>query len=466
MKRSELFIAGSLIPSDIFASIAAFVVAYFTRLQTDIIYIWNFSDYLKFVLWMVFAWILIFALTGHYKIKNLTQGALDEIADIVSGVSTGIMLVVAYIFLSRTEFFSRLVVIYAWIYAIVFILIFRSVIKYIRKVLLKYGVGVHRVIIIGNGPIATEIVNNINSNYQTGKKIVKVINRDGIEKIELILRRTLADEIIVADPGISEKEIDFLLNATEDYQIEIKIVPSALRLRESRILSETLVGIPVISFQKTPLDGWGAITKRIVDIIFSIIAIIILSPLILLISVIIKLNSPGPIIYQNRRIGRNGTFTTYKFRTMYLKYCTGLNYGGYRAEKIEDELIEKNNIKKGSAVYKIANDPRITRVGNFLRKTSLDELPQFINVLLGNMSLVGPRPHQPKEVKHYTKQQRKLLIIKPGITGLAQISGRSDLAFDEEARLDIYYLENWSIGMDVKIVLRTFLVIFGSRGAY
>lgn len=466
MKRSELIFVSSLIPADIFASIGAFVLAYFTRLHSNIIYIWTFSDYFKFVLWMVFAWIIIFAVNGHYKIKNLNNSALDELTNIVAGVSTGIMLVVGYIFLSRTEFFSRLVVIYAWLYAILLIFVAHSLIKVIRSILLKYGVGVHQVIIIGNGSVATEIITNINGNYKSGKKIVKIIDRSGIQKIESILMRTPADEIIIVDPNISDSEIEFLMNSTEDYQIEIKLVPNLLRLRESRIISSTLVGVPVITYLKTPLDGWGTIIKRLIDIIGAIFCLILLSPIILTIAILVKLTSDGPVIYKNKRIGSNGEFTTFKFRTMLIEYCTGLEYGGSRAEIIENELIEKKNIKKGSAVYKISNDPRVTKIGSILRKTSLDELPQFINVLIGNMSLVGPRPHQPKEVKNYTKKQRKLLIIKPGITGLAQISGRSDLVFEEEARLDIFYLENWSIGLDIKIILRTFLTIFGSRGAY
>jgi lipopolysaccharide/colanic/teichoic acid biosynthesis glycosyltransferase len=129
-------------------------------------------------------------------------------------------------------------------------------------------------------------------------------------------------------------------------------------------------------------------------------------------------------------------------------------------------LIEEKNIKKGSAVYKIADDPRVTKIGKFLRKTSLDELPQFLNVFYGNMSIVGPRPHQPKEVEKYTSLQKKLLLVKPGITGLAQISGRSDLTFDEESSLDIFYLENWSVWLDFYIVWRTFSVVFYGKGGY
>ena len=185
-----------------------------------------------------------------------------------------------------------------------------------------------------------------------------------------------------------------------------------------------------------------------------------------LIALLVKTTSRGPVIYRNTRIGNRGKFITLKFRTMYLEHCTGPQYGGSRAENFENKLIAERNIKKGSAVYKIARDPRITPIGRFLRKTSLDELPQFFNVIKGNMSIVGPRPHQPKEVIHYTKEQRKLLMIKPGITGLAQISGRSDLNFDEEADLDIFYLENWSIWLDLFVVINTPKVVFGKKGTY
>jgi len=177
------------------------------------------------------------------------------------------------------------------------------------------------------------------------------------------------------------------------------------------------------------------------------------------VAILIKLDSPGPIIYKNVRVGPKNDFDTYKFRSMKIEYCTGGQYDKTgAADSLENELIEKQSMRSGP-VYKIADDPRRTRLGRFLEKTSLDELPQFFNVLLGEMSLVGPRPHQPKEVAKYERWHKKVFNIKPGVTGLAQISGRSEIDFDEEAKIDTYYIENWSLGLDFKILLKTPLAV-------
>lgn len=466
MKRSELFIAFSLVPLDALAIFAAFVLAYFTRIQSDLVFVWDFSEYVRFILLLIPFWILIFALQGIYKINTLKRGALDDLQNVFFATSSGIMLVVAYIFLSRTEFFSRLIVLYAWVYICILLMIIRIVTRIIRRQLIKYGVGVYRVIVVGEGVQASALVNAMNTYPQLGYKVVKIIDRLGLEKIEHVLGHTPADEIVLADSHISDKEISHLLEVTHGLPINLKVVPNTYRLRETNVIVDTIADIPLLSYTKTQLDGWGAIIKRIIDIIGSLCALIIFSPLYALIALIIKLTDRGPVIYKNERVGHDGNFTTYKFRSMYIQYCTGSGYGGEHALTLEKKLIKEKNIKAGSAVYKIANDPRITPIGNFIRKTSLDELPQFYNVLIGTMSLVGPRPHQPREVENYTPTQRKLLIVKPGITGMAQISGRSNLTFDDEARLDIFYIENWSLWMDIKIILRTFFVIFKGKGAY
>ena len=466
MKRSEYIFTLALIPVDIFAVTAAFVLAYYTRSRGDVVYIWNFVDYFRFALTLICFWIVIFAMEGLYKIESLKRSMLDEIMSIFLAVSSGIMLVVVYIFLSRTEFFSRLIIIYAWLFAIVFVSIARIAIKQLRRSLMRHGIGIYRTIVVGDNETARNLINTMNSDLKLGYKIVKIIDRFGMEYISSIISKIKTDEIILADPNISDKDVTRLIIETHGKPVNIKLIPNLFRLSETNLRIETIADIPLIVFKKTPLEGWGAIWKRLFDIACSSLALIILAPVIIIIALLIKLTSKGPVIYNNIRVGQKGNFVTYKFRTMYAEYCTGVMYGGGKADVMEKKLIEEKNIKKGSAVYKIIDDPRITSVGNFLRKVSLDELPQFYNVLLGNMSLVGPRPHQPREVDKYKPEQKKLLNVKPGITGMAQISGRSDLAFDEEANLDIYYIENWSFWRDVKIIVRTFKAIFKRKGVY
>ncbi|MBI4359777.1 MAG: sugar transferase [Candidatus Jacksonbacteria bacterium] len=222
----------------------------------------------------------------------------------------------------------------------------------------------------------------------------------------------------------------------------------------TRVDMEAIAGFPFISIRRTPLQGWGKERKRVMDIAVSAFAIILCFIPACVIAICVKITSKGPIFVRLTRVGEGGKqFTLYKFRSMVRD-----------AEKLKPELMEKNE-RKGP-LFKMKDDPRVTGFGRFLRRWSLDELPNFYNVLTGIMSLVGPRPHEPEEVIKYRPEQRKLLNIKPGITGFAQISGRSSLDFNEEARLDLYYVQNWNIKMDIAILLKTpFAVLFRKEGA-
>ncbi|HRY63434.1 MAG TPA: sugar transferase, partial [Patescibacteria group bacterium] len=217
---------------------------------------------------------------------------------------------------------------------------------------------------------------------------------------------------------------------------------------------KTINGIPLIEVKKTPLDGWGRVAKRFFDIVISFIFLIILSPVFLIITILIKLDSFGPIFYQAERVGARGKrFTLYKFRSMVVG-----------ADKMKEKLVASNERADGP-LFKMKADPRITRVGKFLRKTSMDELPNFWNVLIGKMSLVGPRPHEPGEVARYEEHHKKLLNIKPGVTGLAQVSGRSTLDFETEVKLDTLYIETWSLKQDLVILLKTPFVVLRGKDA-
>ena len=195
--------------------------------------------------------------------------------------------------------------------------------------------------------------------------------------------------------------------------------------------------------------------------------LVITSPITIVSSIIILIESGSPILFHNERIGEHRKkFNVLKFRSMKKEFCVGKQFNNQtEALEFEKKLIEQQGIKEGP-VYKIKNDPRVTNFGKFIRKWSIDEFPQFINVIIGNISLVGPRPHQPREVEKYKKHHQKIFEIKPGITGLAQISGRSDLEFDDEAKLDIFYIENWSPRLDLYILLKTLFVVFAKKGAY
>jgi lipopolysaccharide/colanic/teichoic acid biosynthesis glycosyltransferase len=190
-----------------------------------------------------------------------------------------------------------------------------------------------------------------------------------------------------------------------------------------------------------------------------------LSPLLLVTAVAIKIDCPGPILYHQVRVGRNKQpFQVYKFRSMRPEYCIGEEYGGRKAASFEQELRKKTNERVGP-LFKMRNDPRVTRVGRFIRRWRIDELPQFINVLKGEMSLLGPRPHLPQEVMRYDKYQQKLFTIKPGMSGMAQVNGNAGLTFDQEATLDIGYIENWSMRLDIILLLKTLFLLLRDKNA-
>ncbi len=475
-KINQLFTILTL-PVDGIMVILAFIIAYKARagaIGFPVIYIWPYAQYLKLAFQMLPVWLIAFAFAGLYK--PLKKNFL-EIGPIIAGASLGAMAVVLWVFLFRSDFFSRLIVFYIWALAIILVSLGRALLGLIKSNLYLFGYKGNGLILIGNDLETVDaLAEQVTKDKSLGYRLIGLVtNKDkhesikklgGYEEFDEILDKYKPDEVIAADSNLNNEQLFNFMRSCQELKIDFKAVPAYALVSARSLNYDAFAGIPIIEFRGTPLGSWGMIAKRILDIFFSLLAILILSPVMLIISILIKAGSKGPVIYRNIRVGPHGEFETLKFRSMSTEFCTGPQYGGSRAEEYENKLIEEKNIKKGSAVYKIADDPRVTKIGAFLRKTSLDELPQFFNVLLGNMSIVGPRPHQPREVVKYTKEQRKLLLIKPGITGLAQISGRSDLSFDDEARLDIYYLENWSLWLDTVISIKTFAVPFKGKGSY
>ncbi len=466
MKRSDLIFTFLLIPVDILMIFLAFILAYKLRLYFEIVpasYFEPFNEYLKSFLILIPFWVLIFALNGLYSVSE-RRSTVSEFGKIIVAASATIALVIAWIFLTRTFFFSRLIIAFAWALVIVTVLLGRFLIRFLKRFLYRYGIGVHRVIVLGKNSFTQPIITEIKRNRGLGYKVVKVINREGIDKLDKITQNNPCDEIMIADSTLSESMTEKVLEFCRLNRIGFEMTPNLFLVRSSRVSVQTLAGVPILEFKRTPLDGWGKIIKRLVDLLGSIILIILTSPLMLIVSLIIKLTSEGPIIYKQERVGLEKNFKFLKFRSMKVEYSVGKEYGGKKAEELLRKL-SKNNEAKGP-VFKIKNDPRITPFGRFIRRTSLDELPQFFNVFLGQMSLIGPRPPLPKEVAQYNKFQRQRLGVKPGITGLWQVSGRSELSFDEWVKLDSYYIENWSLWLDFQIFLKTIWVILRGWGAY
>jgi len=479
MKKSELFFSALQVPVDFTMIVLAALSAYFirnipefilfaTENVSDIInfqpklYNYTLDVYLQIVLFVAPLFIIIYALEGLYDIR-VTRKFWKEAIKVFSATSIGLVIIIVTIFLKREWFSSRFVILAAWLLAFVYVLVARYLIQLVQKWLLRSkGIGVHRVLLIGHNGKMDIIYKIIKNNKNLGYKVVDRISTASLKIVKTIKQELGIDEIIVCEPTITDDEQEKLIDYCAIHNVTYKFIPTT---RETSKLEIGMFnGEPIIEVKNTPLDGWGRILKRGFDVFFSIIGIILTSPIMLITAIAVKLDSCGPIIYKNERIGSDGRkFFVFKFRYMKWDSCvTNKNPNVSAALKLERDLIKKMSVRRGP-LYKIKNDPRKTRVGNFIERYSIDELPQFFNVLMGTMSLVGPRPHQEREVEKYMEYHRRLLTIKPGVTGMAQVAGRSDLDFEDEYKLDLYYIENWSLWLDIQICLKTVRVLFRKR---
>ncbi|HAM88000.1 TPA: hypothetical protein DDY55_01525 [Candidatus Falkowbacteria bacterium] len=468
MKRSELFFSFLLVPLDYLMIILAGVSAYYIRYAEffqsfrPVIFDLKFGGYFNALAIIGFIWIIVFALAGLYSIKNARTLA-KEIYRVVLACSTGFMLIVVIIFIQRELFDSRFIVLAGLVLAIIYISLARSIIRFIQRALYKKDIGVHKVVLIGNSKTVDTLIYEFSSSKSSGYKVEKRLRDFSIEsaqELESFIKIKEIDEIIQSDPNMSKAETIRLYDFADEHHLTFKYAADLLDTKVLKTEVNEIAGIPIVEVKKTPLDGWGRIVKRIFDLIFSAILIIILSPLLGLTALIIKIDSKGPVFFSRKdddsllyRVGQGGKlFHYFKFRSMIIK-SDSMRY---------NELADRNTRGDGPMV-KIKDDPRVTRFGRFIRRFSIDELPELFLVFTGKMSLVGPRPHLPEEVARYEHHHKKVLTIKPGISGMAQISGRSDLSFEEEVKLDTYYIENWSLIMDLTILLRTPLAVFRNR---
>ncbi|MFA5318207.1 MAG: sugar transferase [Patescibacteria group bacterium] len=473
MKKFELSFTFLLLPLDFVMLMLAAISAYHIRFAEitaeirPVIFNLPFSDYAAIAVYISLLWLVIFAFAGLYKINGFVK-IVNEAYRIVLACSTGFMAVIILMFFRRELFSSRFIILAAWILAIIYVVAARIAVRWLQRHLYSRGVGAHNIAVIGDMPITDKMIKIFSLNKALGYKVAKRykhFNEEAEKELRGLIELKKIDDIIQIDPNLPKAEILKIINFCEENHITFKYAADLLGTKILKTDVNMIAGVPIVEIKNTPLDGWGRIAKRIFDIISSLFFIIILSPIIIATALLIKFESNGPIIYKNERVSKDGYFKTYKFRSMLIKYCVGQEYGNNdTALKYEKELIENQNTKEGP-VYKIGNDPRLTKVGRFIRRWSIDEFPQFFNVLFGSMSLVGPRPHQPREVARYERHHKKVLAIKPGITGLAQISGRSDLTFEEEVKLDTYYIENWSLLLDISIILRTPIAMLRRRKA-
>ncbi len=467
MKKAELTFAVISVPVDYIMLIGAGVSAYWWRYADwvqairPIVFDLNFNQYLRIVFLIALVWLAVFAWQGLYTI-SLQKRLIDELIHIVFACSAGLMVIIAYIFWQREFFDSRFIILAAWILSIVYISFARMILRFVRRLLLARNWGVTNIVLIGSDSAADDLAAVIYRQPELGYRLWERFNDFVPERLLQTMAERNIDEVILAETNLAKETRADILNFCHSHHLGFQYVADIFDAQSHNVEVRSLAGMPLIEIKKTPLDGWGRIYKRIFDIIASLLLLVLVLPLGLLLSLIVVIDSSGPAIVKLRRVGRiNKVFWLYKFRSM-IKDAHLLKYD--QQGNLRPEFV-KQNLRSDGPLFKNENDARITRFGKFLRRTSLDELPQLINVLRGEMSLVGPRPHEPEEVEKYKHHQKKLLSIKPGLTGLAQVSGRSNLSFAEEVKLDLYYIENWSLKNDLQILFKTFWVVLKKQGA-
>lgn len=473
MKRSELFFDAILLPLDYLALLAAGMAAYYIRLhpavqnirRAQFILELPFVQYVQLVSIVAVIVIIIFSLQGLYAVQARRR-AWDEVTRIFSGISMGVMLIILYTFLSAELFQSRFIVIAAYGFALIFVSISRFIIRWVQRLAVRQGYGVYRVLLVGNGQYGYQLAAAIRQRPQLGYRVVGELDTVDLGQMEFIHQTRGIDEVIQTDPTLGDERNLQILDFCDHYKIDYKYVPNLFETQVTNVRFRLLQGVPVVELRRTPLDGWGRIAKRSMDLVAAVAGLLLLAPLFLVVAILIKLDSKGPVFYHQTRVGKNKIpFEIYKFRSMKLEYCLGPAFGGPGAEAFYEALRQQTNERENGPLFKMRQDPRLTRVGRFIRQWRIDELPQLFNVLGGQMSLLGPRPHLPVEVENYSKHHRKLFTIKPGMSGMAQVQGSSGLSFEEEAKLDIGYIENWSLKTDIILLFKTAKILFTDPNA-
>lgn len=471
MKKAELFFGFILLPIDYLMLLLAGLTAYSLRFADPItslqpvVYDIPFGRFMATVLIAAAGWLLIFAWAGLYRIRG-TRRIIEEVRKVFLACSTAVLIIIVWFFLDRDLFSSRFIILAAYVFSLLYVTAARLIVLLVERGLFAQGIGVHNIVIIGKTHLAELITSEINQKPALGFHIqaqfdsFTAASRKEMEKMR---QNGLLDEIIFADPEANKKQNEQLIDFCNEHHITFKYAAAFFDTQSTNISIQPIAGVPVIEIKRTKLDGWGRIVKRLFDVIGSLLLIVLTSPIMLITTIAILIEGGRPILFSKKddgepvqRVGQYGSlFNYFKFRSM-KPNTDSLRYG---------KDLQKKNMRKGSPLVKIEDDPRITSVGKFIRRFSIDELPEFFLVLKGDMSLVGPRPHLPEEVEKYEKHQKQVLHMKPGITGIAQISGRSDLDFNDEIRLDVFYMENWALWLDIVILLKTPFAVFKNRTA-
>ncbi|MCC7107339.1 MAG: sugar transferase [Chloroflexi bacterium] len=368
--------------------------------------------------------------------------------------------------LYRWEANSRLTFLYVWVFATLLVSGGRLLVQMLTGVMHRRGLAVERVLVVGEDTLGRMVMQSLAAQPHLGLQVVGFLasDRDSdfgrfrflgpVDAIDTVCGSERIDQVIVALPTASHDVLLRIVDHCRQAGVRFKIVPDVFEMSISRVDLDTMSGIPLIDLKEVSIIGWQAVQKRALDLVLGALLVLVAAIPMAIIAVAIKLTSRGSVIFRQTRVGRNGeTFTMFKFRSM------------YENAHADRERFLARNMADGP-LFKLKEDPRITPVGRMLRKFSLDELPQLFNVMRGEMSLVGPRPALPAEVQQYEEWQMRRLHAPPGMTGLWQVSGRSELSFEEMVVLDLTYIQNWSLSLDASILIRTMPAVLLGSGAF
>jgi exopolysaccharide biosynthesis polyprenyl glycosylphosphotransferase len=480
MKSNASLIYGLiLVVGDALALVAAFLLAYILRGHfghLPVAHPIQGATYLKIFLLLLPFWTLVFGLMGLYG-NSIQEKRFVELGRLLIGSFIGLFFVTSYAYFSLHPVFpSKLVPIYGFGLAFAFLVVFRNLARGARSRLFSYGIGITNLLLVGNTKVTVELIEMLDDVKVSGYRIIGVV-ADKVQAIRRFPSLKVFDSFSEATGsvmpgrvhGIVQTELyasgernNEVLEYAQTHHISYRFVPGNSELFVGSIAVELFrSSIPVIAVHQTALIGWGRVVKRISDLLLSIIMLIPGLPIMLVLAILIKLSDPrAPVLFKDPRLTRFGSMAKiYKFRSHKRAY-NGLT---------PEEAFAKMNRSSLIKVYRdngdfLPDDPRVSRIGHFLRRTSLDELPQLINILKGDISFVGPRALQPSELEQHANKDL-ILAVKSGLTGLAQISGRKDLPVPERRKLDLYYVQNWSIWLDATIIIKTFRMVLRRSGA-
>lgn len=456
LKRHSQFIESLMLLADLLVISLSWLGSYYFRFYWGPVQVYgdvpDVRPYLLLLGLIVVVWGVAFKTFGLYRPRRISS-RLAEVRDIANACTLAVLILIAATFFLKQFEFSRVVILYFWMFSIVSVSLVRSSFREVLRFTRRSGYNLRHVLIVGEGALARTVAEKIRARPELGIRIrgflvgdpnmvgrqIDGLNALGVYEQAGELAEALSiDRVFIAIPLEVYGRMEAILQSLEDGIAAVNVVPDLHQYVTLRGGVEEFDGLPLISLQDSPHYGWNLVSKRAVDIVLTGVALLITGPLLLVLAAIIKMTSPGPVLYRQERMGLDGrTFQMLKFRSM-------------RNDAEEDT----------GPVWAARDDERRTGVGAFLRRTSLDELPQLVNVLKGEMSLVGPRPERPVFIEEFRKQIPRYMLrhtVKAGITGWAQVNGwRGDTSIEKRIECDLFYIENWSLFFDLRILWLSF----------